>query len=154
MFHTLLAKKGLIEHLEACGDGQYKLKGFRPNKVYDNERIFGVDHKNVFSYREGIVWAPLLSYDLDTKFADSKKAEKASREYYDGLDPNLLSLYMDYPEICKPIFERLAYDDEYRRILERFDGKTAQIALSPEEIDYVTMVLKDKQKVFGNILHY
>ena len=61
---------------------------------------------------------------------------------------------MEYPEICTPIFERLAYDDEYRRILERFDGKTTQIALSQDEMEYVTMVLKDKQKVFEKILHY
>ena len=77
-----------------------------------------------------------------------------SQEFYDGYDPNLLSLYMEYPKICKPIFERLAYDDEYRRILERFDGKTTQIALAHDEMEYVTNVLKDKQKVFERILHY
>ena len=33
-----------------------------------------------------------------------------------GLDPNLCSLYFDHQDICKPYFERLAYDDEYRKI--------------------------------------
>ena len=151
---SVLAKKGKFEHLVSNSFEQYQLKGMRPTKSYDNERILGVDHKNVFTYKSGTVWAPLLSYDEDTKFNSIEQAEAMSQEFYDGYDPNLLSLYMEYPKICKPIFERLAYDDEYRRILERFDGKTTQIALAHDEMEYVTNVLKDKQKVFERILHY
>ena len=151
---VLAKKKKGKDFLFLNRDGQYQLKGLRPTKVYDNERILGVDHKNVFAYKKGLIWAPLLSYDEDTKFASEEDALKVSQKYYSGLDPNLLSVYMEYPEICTPIFERLAYDDEYRRILERFDGKTTQIALSTDEMEYVTMVLKDKQKVFSDILHY
>ena len=151
----VLLKKGVSsEHLFLGDDGLLKLKGLKPNKVYDNERIFGVDHHNVFYYKKGMVWAPLLSYNESTKFDTSEQAAKVSAEEYDGLDPNLLSLYIDYMDICKPLFERLAYDDEYRKILERFDGKTTQIALSPDELEYITMVLEDKREVFKKILKY
>lgn len=150
----ILMKKGYQEYLRLSADGFSQLKGLKPTKVYDSERIFGVDHKNVFTYRQGTIWMPLLSYDDDTKFATQEEAQQISREYYSGLDPNLLSVYLDYPDICKPIFDRLAYSDEYRQILERFDGKNSQISLDDSEKEYVTMVLKDKQKVFKSILNF
>lgn len=150
-----LLKKGIgSEHLVLDQFGQVKLKGLRPNKIYDNERIFGVDHRDIFKYKKGTVWAPLLSYNADTQFKTSEEAYKASVRDYDGLDPNLFSLYFDYPKICTPIFERLAYGDEYKKILERFDGKTTQIALTSSEKEYVTMVMEDKREVFQRILKY
>ena len=45
-------------------------------------------------------------------------ANKVKRKNFDGLDPNLTSLYMNHQEICEPFFERLAYDDQYRKILQ------------------------------------
>lgn len=132
-------------------DDNVQLIGLSPTKVYDNERILGVDHKNVLNYTPGQVWCPLFPYDEDTLFKGQYDAQEVS-EVYDGMDPNLYELFTHYPSVCKPLFERLAYDDEYRRILEDFTKETSQICLSPKEIEKFTEIIEDKRKVFTRIL--
>ncbi|MBE6156161.1 MAG: hypothetical protein E7161_00230 [Firmicutes bacterium] len=134
-------------------DGGILLKGLTPAKVYDNERIFGTDHKNVFTYHPGQVWRPLFPYSKHTLFKSPEEAAKAQREY-DGLDPNLFELYINHQDVCRPIFERLVYDSEYRRILERFKGETSQICLSDKSAERITQIFEDKQMVLARILKY
>ena len=55
---------------------------------------------------------------MQTSYISKEAAKKDSLENFEGLDHNLLSLYINNPNICKPILERLAYDDEYRKILK------------------------------------
>ncbi len=141
------------EYLAINSQGLPGLKGLSPTKVYDNERMLGTDHKNVFTYTPGQIWCPLFPYSQETLFESQDKAVEASKSI-DGLDPNLFSIYCDYLEICTPIFERLAYDDEYRRILERFQGSNMQINLSQKSIDRITEIFEDKRKVFQKILKY
>ena len=133
---------------------RYKLRGLTLSKIYDNEKILGVEHRHQLRYQAGQIWCPLFPYNETTLYQDPDKARQDSITNYDGLDPNLLSLYIQYPRICKPIFERLAYDDEYRKILERFTGNTSQICLSKNSLDYFTKVLEDKRQVFTRILKY
>ena len=140
--------------LELSTKGHWLLKGLSPSKVYDNERILGVDHRNQFKYTPGQIWQPLFPYSQETLYDSQDKAKSDSETNYDGLDPNLLSLYIDYPKICQPLFERLAYDDEYRQILERFKGKSSQISLSEKSIEYFTTILEDKREIFRKILKY
>ena len=134
-------------------NGQIFLKGLKPTKVYDNERILGTDHKNVFTYHQGQIWCPLFPYNQDTLFATQEDAIIAAKEF-DGLDPNLFTLYLNHSDICKPLFERLAYDDEYRGILERFQGGNMQINLSPDEQERITAIFEDKRQVLTRILKY
>lgn len=134
-------------------NGKILLKNVSPTKVYDNERILGTDHKNVFTYHEGQVWSPLFPYSLDTLFQDQNQALEYQK-IYDGLDPNLFELYSAYPNICKPIFERLAYESEYKGILERFKGSTSQISLSDKSEERIVKLFEDKQKVLKRILTY
>ena len=134
-------------------NGRVLLKGFAPERMYDNERILGTDHHNVFTYHEGQVWRPLFPYSLDTLFKDQEEAQMC-QEIYDGLDPNLVELYSAHQKVCQPIFERLAYDSEYRRILERFKGGASQIALSDATEERIIKIFEDKQKVFKRILTY
>lgn len=135
-------------------NGRILLSNLTPTKIYDNERILGTDHRNVFTYQTNQVWCPLFPFSQDTLFGTQEDALKYQENNCDGLDPNLLELYMAYPDICKPIFERLAYDSEYRRILERFKGNNMQISLSDRAEERITGVLKDKQKVLKRILDY
>lgn len=134
-------------------NGRILLKNFTPTKVYDNERILGTDHKNVFTYHKGQVWCPLFPYSQETLFESQEDALKF-QTHCDGLDPNLLGLYMEYPEICTPIFERLAYDTEYKKILENFESETSQIHLSPKSEERIIETFKDKQEVLKRILKY
>ena len=132
-------------------EGRILLKDFSPSKVYDSERIFGFDHKNVFNYRTENVWCPLFPFSNETLFETQEEAQKVQLSY-DGLDPNLCELFFTYPDICKPIFERLVYDDEYRKILERFRGNTRQINLDTDEEERIIHVCEDKREVFKRIL--
>lgn len=134
-------------------NGGVVLKNFTPTKVYDNERILGTDHKNVFTYHKGQVWCPLFPFSKETLFETQNDALEY-QESCDGLDPNLFALYLTYPEICTPIFERLAYDSEYRKILEHFESDTSQIHLSEKSEERIIQVFEDKQEVLKRILKY
>ena len=141
------AKEWLVEE-----NGIYKLKGFEHNCIYDSERSLGVDHKNSKKFSPNHCWFPAFPYNNDLLFANGSQAKKVSEKEYEGYDPNLLSLYLEYPNICKPYFERLAYDDEYKKILEEFTHKASPVILSPKEIDYVNTVLTSRKKEFQKIL--
>lgn len=134
----------------------YHIKGLIPNIVYDNERILGVDHKDVFSYDNENCWIPEFPYSNDLKFEKNniEKANEVKRKTFDGLDPNLTSLYMNHQDICKPYFERLAYDDEYRKILEEFTKETSPVILSTSDTEYVTSVLQNQQKELKKIITF
>jgi len=133
-------------------NGINKLKGFAPSKVYDSERILGVDHKNVFVYEPGMIWAPLFPCKNDLLFSTQEEAIETSRHSYDGLDPNLTELYITFPEEVKPLMERLAYDDEYRKILETFSRENSQIHLKPATQSYFETILETRRKEFKKIL--
>ena len=47
------------KYVQIDKNGLARLKGFVPSKVYDNERILGVDHKNVLLFKPGDVWTPI-----------------------------------------------------------------------------------------------
>ena len=99
-------------------------------------------------------WFPNFPYSEDLLFINGEEAKEVSDNVFDGLDPNLVSLYIDYPEICKPFFERLAYDSEYRKILEEFMSKPCPVWLNDNQFEYVDNVLKERQKVFQKVLKY
>ncbi len=132
------------------------LTGFAPNVVFDSERILGIDHKDVLNYKKGSVWKPLFPYDTSVDFSEmsDEKAQKIQDKDFDGVDPNLFSLYCDYPKICQPFLERLAYGDEYRKVLEEFNDSTCPLILTPQDLDYITMVIKDRQKAFERVLKF
>lgn len=134
-------------------EGNSKLKGFKFTKVYDNERILGVDHKNIFAYEKGMIWTPIFPYSPELLFATEEEAVKAS-EIYDGFDPNLMELYLNFPKESAPYLERLAYDDEYRKILEYFSKNNSQIKLSPRVKEYFENLLEDRRNQFKKILKF
>lgn len=132
------------------------LTGFAPNVVFDSERIFGIDHKNVLNYKKGQVWKTLFPYNPEVDFSKmtDDKAQQIQDKDFSGVDPNLFSLYCNYPEICQPFLERLAYDDEYRKILEEFNDEACPLLLTSDDLDYVTMVIKDRQEAFKKVLNF
>lgn len=140
-------------HYTLKSNGGILLKGLTSSKIYDSERSLGTDHKNIFTYYPGQVWSPLFPYNHNTLFESQEKALK-TQEAYDDLDPNLFELYINHQEVCEPIFERLAYDSEYRKILERFKSDTSQIKLSDKSEERIVQIFQDKQKVLQRILEY
>lgn len=153
----LKRNKNAIDTLEYNEETQtYRIKGLIPNIVFDNERILGVDHKDVFSYSNENCWIPEFPYSNDLRFEKNNMeyANKVKRKNFDGLDPNLTSLYMNHQEICEPFFERLAYDDQYRKILEDFYKETSPVILSNSDVEYVTSVLQNQQKELKKIITF
>lgn len=131
--------------------GIYLLKDFAPNVVYDSERSLGV-HRNEFTYKENQCWCPAFPYTEELRFSNMEEAINKSNEEYDGMDPNLFSLFIDHQDFCEPYFERLAYDDEYNKILEEFTYSNSPVQLSDNELEYFKGVMKDRQKQFQKVL--
>ena len=148
----LIKKVTNFEKYLSLEDGVYKLKGFTPNLVYDSERCMGVDHKNGLKYNKEYCWNPNFPYSDELFFENGEIAAEVSKKKYDGYDPNLLCLYLQYQDICEPYLERLAYDDEYRKILETFKNKPDQVVLAANEYEYFQEILKDRQEVIKRIL--
>lgn len=135
-------------------DNLFKLKDFYPSKVYDSEKMLGIEQRNSLIYTPGMTWMPAFPFSDDLKFENQSQAQKISQDSYSGLDPNLVELYMEYPDICKPYLERLAYDNEYKKILEQFSYNNSQIYLKNDTKDYVNMVLEDRRKQFKKVLDF
>lgn len=135
-------------------NGIYKLKNFSPTPVYDSERIFGVDHRNVFLHKENDVWTPIFPYSSDLMFRNQAEAKEAQDSLYDGLDPNLMEVFMNYESDVRDLIDRLANGDEYREILERFEQSNTQILLHQSTIEYFEKILSERRKVFQKVLKY
>jgi len=146
-----LKKHGYDQHYVLDKHNYPKITNFRPSKVYDNERIFGVDHRNVFSYKPGDVWTPVWPYSSDFLFQTQDDAIGTQEFFSDGMDPNLASLIIEYPE-CANIIDRLANGDEYRGILEKFKNQNSPVILSREDLDYFEGLLSDRRNAFKNVL--
>ena len=99
---------------------------------------------------------PEFPYSTDLKFGKNgmERANKVKEKEFDGLDPNLTSLYISHQDICKPYLERLAYDDEYRKILEDFSLETSPVILSSSETEYVTNVLENQRRELQKIIKF
>lgn len=129
-----------------------RLIGFDVNSVFDNEKCLWIDHRKAKVYTPDLGWFPSFPFTDELSFKNGEEAHQTSIEEYDGLDPNLLCLYIEFTEICKPFFERLAYDDEYRKILEQFTSKPSPVVLKHDEYEYVEGLLQDRQQQFQKIL--
>lgn len=147
----ILVRSGHEKAVKIDKAGFYRLKGLTPSKVYDNERILGVDHKNVFLHRPNTIWTPIWPFSKGLLFEDQYSAEKVQEKEYDGMDPNLSELLITYPESI-PIIERLAYDDEYKRVLEEFERPNSQVSLMPKTQEYFEGVLEERRDVFKKVL--
>jgi hypothetical protein len=129
-----------------------KLIGLKPSKVYDNERIFNIDHNNVFLNNKESIWTPLFPYNEHLQFQTIANATQVSKEEYEGFDPNLLELYMGLYDESKKYIDRLAYDDIYRKILENYSNTNSPIFLEPSERKKIECVIKKRQKAFKQII--
>ena len=146
-----IIKSGNSKAVKIEKNGLKRIKGFMPSKVYDNERIFGVDHKNVFLHNPKDVWTPIWPYNDKLSFESQEQAKKVQDDEYDGFDPNLTELLINHPEYI-PIIERLAYDDEYKKVLEEFSKPNSQVTLMPKTEEYFENILEERREVFKKVL--
>ena len=87
-------------------------------------------------------------------FRNQAEAKEAQDLLYDGLDPNLMEVFMNYESDVRDLIDRLANGDEYREILERFEQSNSQILLHQSTIEYFEKILSERRKVFQKVLKY
>lgn len=148
-----ISKTGEAKRLLVDEDGVKKLRGLTPSKVYDNERILGVDHKNVLLYNSGDIWTPIWPYKQDLLFETQEEGKRVSEEEYFGLDPNLTELFMNHPE-SRELLERLAYDDEYKKVLEEFKTQHSQVRLKEGTQEYFENLMEERRDVIKKVLTF
>lgn len=146
-----IVKSGAEQSIIIDETGYAKLREFSPSKVYDNERILGVDHKNVLLHTPNTIWTPIWPYKPELLFESQKQAEDVQNSLYAGLDPNLAELFLNYPE-SESLIDRLARDDEYRKVLEEFSQPNSQISLMPKTVEYFEGVMGERREVFKKVL--
>lgn len=148
----ILEKEGHLQGVIEKTDIGSRLIGIKPSKVYDNERIFNIDHNNVFLNNRLAIWTPLFPYNERLKFDTIQRARQVSRIEYDNYDPNLVELYMGFTTESKKYIDQLANDDIYRKIMEQYTNSNSPICLSDNERQNIEGVIKKRQKVFKKVL--
>lgn len=132
-------------------DGFYRVRDFTPTVVYDNERSLGADHKKPLSYTNGEPWMTLFPFNSNMLYSDIKEAN-SMREDYNGMDPNLVELALNYEKESLPLLERLAYDNEYKKVLEQHLTDTSQIRIKDSTCAFLTNMFEDKRKEIKKVL--
>ena len=129
----------------------WRIPDLSPTVMYDSERSLGADHKKPLSYTPGEVWMPLFPYSPDLLFNNMQEGQAKKDECY-GLDPNLVEVALNYDKEVIPMLERLAYDDEYRKVLEQYNTSHSQIRIKPETNDFLVNLFEDKRKEVKKVL--
>jgi len=117
MCYEILAN-GNVSNPKYWGLHGRKVKQIRPATFFDCEKSLGIV-KTPSGYQlldDSLEWEAACPYSTDDKA-------------FLGLDvdPRMLQLYLDYPQYAKPLIERLAYDDEYRKLLKCLNNQMVEL---------------------------
>lgn len=110
--------------------------------VFDSEKSLGVT-KGPNGYEitdESPVWESALPYSaiIDASGFD--------------VDPNIVALYFDHNQLVRPFIERLAYGDEYRKVIENFTQLNSRVILDPVTKEHLLRVFLGKQNELKRLL--
>ena len=111
--------------------------------VFDKEQAFGVNDSGLFNKKKLEMWMPSIPYD-DLSFRDKPYQ-------IDGLDANILSLIMDYPDMSVEILEKI-FQIDYMSILRKFRSGENAFNLPPETLSYLQGVVDRKKNEKEKIL--
>lgn len=106
---------------------------------FDRERCFGIDG-DFDSHISNNIWVPSIPYE-DINFKENPY------EADDGVDANILGLYLDYPEETIKAFEKV-FGVDYESIFKKYNKNLYQFMLPNETINYLCDIIdkKDSQK--------
>lgn len=133
-------------------DGNPRNTNFRLDKktnilelgpVFDKEQAFGVNENGLFDERKLEMWMPSIPYE-DLSFRDKPYQ-------IDGLDANILSLLMDYPDMTAELLEEI-FKIDYKSILKRFVSGENAFNIPPETLEYLQGVVDRKKTEKEKIL--
>lgn len=110
--------------------------------VFDSEKSLGIvkGPKGYEMTDDSLAWESALPY-----------SEIIDAAGFD-VDPNILGLYIDHTSIVKPFIERLAYEDEYRKVIENFDQLNSMVKLDPLSKEHLLRVFLGKQNELKRLL--
>lgn len=120
-----------------------KVEQIRPATFFDCEKSLGIV-KTPAGYR-------LTDDSLDWQAACPYSTEDKEWVGFD-VDPRMLQLYLEYPEYAKPLIERLAYDDEYRKVIEMFEQPNGKIVMDPALKKHLLAIFLGRQNEFKRLL--
>ncbi len=104
--------------------------------VYDKEQSFGVSENGLFDERKLEMWVPSIPYE-DLTFRDNPYQ-------IDGLDANIFSLLVDYPEMTIESLEKI-FKVDYKTILNTFTSGENSFSLPSETLGYLQGVVERKE---------
>ena len=120
-----------------------RVKQIRLATLYDNEKSLGIV-KTPQGYQlqdSSLEWQSACPYSTDDKD-------------YEGLDvdPRMLQLLIEHPDLARPLIERLAYDDEYRKIIEMFEHTNGRMMIDPALKQHLVAIFLGRQNEFKRLL--
>ena len=120
-----------------------KVKEIRLATLYDNEKSLGIV-KTPQGYQlqdSSLEWQSACPYSLEDK------------DYVGlGVDPRMVQLLLDHEQLARPLIERLAYDDEYRKVIELFEHTNGRIVMDPGLKKHLLAIFLGRQNEFKRLL--
>ena len=120
-------------------------KSLKVASSFDKERSFGINRKGQFDDEPANgIWLASIPYeDIDFK--------KRPYTFEEGLDTNIVSLYMDYPEQTILALKK-AISINYLKIFNEYKVKNSEFNLSNEMINYLCDIIDVKGNQVEKIL--
>lgn len=140
-----LIKRYLFDWFTHQTDGNPRNNNLKYNKnnanleigpLFDREQSFGVNSNGLFDEQILNIWVPAIPYeDLDFKNAPY---------LIEGLDANVFSLLVDYPEMTIKALEWL-FSVDYVNLLDKFHDSDHAIMLPDDAVNYLKNIYYKKE---------
>ena len=111
---------------------------------FDRENSFGIDRSGYFNSDSLKVWLPAIPYE-DKRF-------KKNPYTIDGVDANIIALFMDYPEETLRAFEKV-FNIDYVDLFNDYKSGTLSFSLDNDTINYLIHLIdrkiEEKEKILS-----
>lgn len=132
-------KLGTIESIHGR-----KIESIELTKIFDSEKSFSIGREGVYDYKINKTW--------DTSFLVSPGTKKGFLDDERMIDINLLTLYIDYPELTKDFMNKIVNEFNPQQILKKYNQGNSQLFLKPNNVSYIDSLLTRRQEGIQKIL--
>ena len=120
-----------------------KVKEIRLATVFDSEKSLGIV-KTPHGYQ---LQDSSLDWHSACPYSDEDKTLEGA-----GVDPRMFQLLVEHEDLARPLIERLAYDDEYRKVIENFERSNGRIVMDPALKKHLIAIFLGRQNEFKRLL--
>ena len=111
---------------------------------FDRENSFGIDRSGYFNSDSLKVWLPAIPYE-DKRFKENPYT-------IEGVDANIIALFMDYPEETLRAFEKV-FNIDYVDLFNDYKSGTLSFSLDNDTINYLIHLIdrkiEEKEKILS-----